>query len=71
MNEQAIEEECRKKFFMTVDELAALMRLGRTSTYKYVESNECPFNRIFVGSRITIPTKTFFEWYDGLKNENK
>ena len=69
MEETRIEDECRTKCFITVGELALLMRISKSLAYKYVESDGCPFNRIFVGNRITIPTKTFFEWYDGLQNE--
>ena len=68
MRAEKMDEEYREKLFITVDELAVLMRIGRTSAYKYVKSDSCPFQRLIVGQRITIPTNAFFAWYDGLKN---
>ena len=62
--------EYRKQMFITVEELAKIMRLSRSMAYKYVESSMCPFYREQIGTRIIIPTNTFFEWYDKLSNES-
>ena len=60
----------RDQMFITVEELSKIMRLSRSMAYKYVESCECPFYREQIGTRIIIPTNTFFQWYDSLSNEN-
>jgi excisionase family DNA binding protein len=62
-------QDLRNEAFITVDELATIMRISRSMAYKYVKSRECPFNRQQIGTRILIPTKTFFQWYDSLENE--
>lgn len=59
----------KKQLFITVDELSKIMRISRSMAYKYVESSDCPFYREQIGRRIVIPTKTFFDWYDSLENE--
>lgn len=59
----------REMMFITVEELAKILRISRTMAYKYVESSDCPFYRERIGKRVIIPTKTFFQWYDSLTNE--
>ena len=67
---EALEKiDYREQMFLTVEELGKILRISRTMAYKYVESMECPFYREKIGTRIIIPTKTFFEWYDSLTNE--
>ena len=61
-------EEYKSKMFLTVDELGNLLRISRSMAYKYVQSDACPFYCESIGKRIIIPTKTFFEWYDTLSN---
>jgi hypothetical protein len=62
-------QDFRNDMFITVDELATIMRISRSMAYQYVKSRECLFNRQQIGKRILIPTKTFFQWYDSLENE--
>lgn len=59
----------RDQMFITVEELGKILRISRTMAYKYVESPDCPFYRERIGKRVIIPTKTFFQWYDSLTNE--
>lgn len=59
----------REQMFITVEELGKILRISRTMAYKYVESVDCPFYRERIGKRVIIPTRTFFQWYDSLKNE--
>ena len=46
-----------KKETYTVDEIAKILDIGRTSAYELVKSNE--FKVIKIGTTIRIPTKSF------------
>jgi len=59
------------KDFITVNELAEIMGIGKSLAYQYVNSNSCPFTVLKVKTRYTIPTNSFYKWYDSLNQEEK
>lgn len=56
--------ELRSKMFITVSELADIMRFSKSFAYEYLKGNECPFPVYKAGSKLVIPCVAFFKWYD-------
>ncbi len=52
------------KFFMSVEELAEIMGISKSLAYIYVQNGNCPFDVVRINSRYTIPTISFWEWYN-------
>lgn len=48
--------------FLTVSEMAQLLRIGRSSAYELCNSNQFPVLR--VGKSIRIPKKGLHDWID-------
>lgn len=48
--------------FFTVNELAELLRIGRSSAYELCQRNEFPVVRI--GKNIRIPEQGLYNWID-------
>lgn len=57
-----VEENTTKKFY-TAEEVAEILRISRSTAYKYLNSDECPFNRMFIGKRVVVPVNAFEMWY--------
>lgn len=49
----------------TVEEIAAILDIGRTAAYKFVK--EADFRIIRIGNSIQIPKKSFEAWWDSFK----
>lgn len=49
----------------TVEEIAAILNIGRTTAYHLIK--EGPFKIIRIGNAIRIPRKSFDEWLDSLE----
>lgn len=49
----------------TVEEIAAILDIGRTAAYKFVK--EADFRIIRIGNSIRIPKKSFEAWWDSFK----
>lgn len=49
----------------TVEQVAALLNIGRTSAYQLV--NEGHFKMVRIGNAIRISKKSFDEWLDSLE----
>ena len=45
---------------LTVDEVAAILKVSKSTIYELARNPRFPCKRI--GSRIVIPTRKFFEW---------
>lgn len=60
-----MKEDLREKAVLTVEEVQALLRMGRTKTYAFLNSRACPVPVIRVGHQIRIPARQFFDWLDG------
>lgn len=56
--------DLRLKPLLTVKDLQLILGIGRTSTYKYLQSNP-PFRVEHINGRICIPSKDVFYWLDG------
>lgn len=55
----ADDEKITKKTY-TVDEIAVILDIGRTSAYDLIKENK--FKSIRIGTTIRIPIDTFNEW---------
>lgn len=61
----------REKDFLTVEEVAGILRIGKSSCYKLVKSPDCPFRVLFLERLIRIPANNFFNWYDSLAEQKE
>ena len=59
--------ELRQKPILTVEDLQIILRIGRTNAYSLVKNNP-PFRVLRVNKSIRIPSKSFFDWIEGTKN---
>jgi len=48
---------------LTVDEMAQILRIGRSSAYELCRQKEFPIVRI--GRSIRIPRRALYEWIEG------
>ena len=46
----------------TVEEVAAILDIGRTTAYKFIREEQ-PFKVIRIGNAIRIPKKAFEDWF--------
>ena len=53
-----------EKLFMSVEELAEILGVSKSLAYMYVQNEDCPFDVVRINSRYTIPTISFWEWYN-------
>jgi|COG998Drversion2_1049125.scaffolds.fasta_scaffold67497_2 excisionase family DNA binding protein len=53
----------RDEVVLTIEEVADLLRLGRTTTYEAVRRGEIPARRL--GHRILVPVPALLEWLQG------
>lgn len=56
----------REQLFLSVYEVADIMRMGKSKCYDYINSPDCPFKVVRIGRLKKIPSNSFFEWYDSL-----
>lgn len=61
----------REKDFLTVVEVAEILRIGKSKCYDLANSPDCPFNVVKFDRLIRIPTNNFFRWYDGLAEKEQ
>lgn len=61
---QQSEKDYRKDLFINMKEFSEITGYSRSKAYLFVRSSECPFKKVVIGKRITIPTTLFYEWYD-------
>lgn len=59
-------ENYREHDFLTVVEVAGILRMGKSKCYDLANSPDCPFNVIKLGRLTRIPSNNFYLWYDGL-----
>ena len=64
MNEQNKQPLPEKRTY-TVEEIAAIIGIGRTSAYQLVKEGH--FKMIRIGNAIRISKKSFDEWLDSLE----
>ena len=64
MNEQDKRPFPEKRTY-TVDQIAAILGIGRTSAYKLVKEGH--FKMIRIGTAIRISKKSFDDWLDSLE----
>ncbi len=63
----ADKESVQERRTYRVEDIAKILNIGRTSSYKLV--NEGHFHSVRVGNSIRISKKSFDEWLDALKTE--
>ena len=57
----------RNQAFLIPVEVGNILRIGENSLYAFLASDECPFPVYRMSSQIIrIPSKAFWNWYDGL-----
>lgn len=61
----------REKDFLTVLEVAEILRMGKSKAYDFVNSAGCPFNVVKFDHLIRIPTNNFIKWYDSLEEKQE
>ena len=59
-NKQRIIEPCDDKRVYTVNEVAAILRVSRTSAYRFIKTGQ--FKSIYVGTMLRISKESFDEW---------
>ncbi|MBO8136768.1 MAG: helix-turn-helix domain-containing protein [Desulfotomaculum sp.] len=47
---------------MTIPEVAKILRIGEARAYEYARQRIFPV--FYLGRRVRVPTKQFFEWLD-------
>lgn len=63
--------ESREKDFLTVVEVAEILRIGKSKCYDLVNSPDCPFNVVKLGRVTRIPSNNFDRWYDSLQEKQE
>jgi excisionase family DNA binding protein len=58
--QRIIEPSGDNKRVYTVDEIAAILRVSRTSAYRFVKSGK--FKAVYVGTMLRISKESFDEW---------
>nr|WP_308626156.1 helix-turn-helix domain-containing protein [uncultured Eisenbergiella sp.] len=61
----------REKDFLTVEEVAGILRIGKSKCYDLVKSPDCPFRVLPVGRLIRVPANNFFNWYDSFAEQKE
>lgn len=61
----------REKDFLTVEEVAGILRIGKSKCYQLVKSPDCPFRVLPLQRLIRIPANNFFKWYDGFAEQKE
>ena len=62
--------DLRNQEALTVEEVALILRMGRTSAYEWMKKGP-PFPLIRVANKLLrIPTRPFFAWFDGRETNN-
>lgn len=57
--------------FMSVDEVAKILGIGKSLAYDYLSSKDCPFAVVRIKSRYAVPYNSFSEWYENLTDNKK
>lgn len=56
----------REHEFLTVYEVADILRMGKSKCYDLVNSPGCPFKVLKIGRLTRVPANSFYKWYDSL-----
>ncbi len=57
--------------FMSVDEVAKILGIGKSLAYDYLSSEDCPFKVVRIKSRYAVPYNSFSKWYENLTDNKK
>lgn len=57
--------------FLTVPEVADILRIGKSKCYGLANSPGCPFNVVKLGRLTRIPANSFYKWYSSLGENEK
>lgn len=58
--QRIIETSGDNKRVYTIDEIAAILRVSRTSAYRFVKSGK--FKSVYIGTMLRISKESFDEW---------
>ena len=59
-SKQRITMPCTDKRVYTVDEIAAILRVSRTSAYRFIKTGK--FKSVYVGTMLRISKESFDNW---------
>lgn len=59
-------EKYKGQAFLTVLEVAEILRISKSQVYNLVNAENCMFTVVKIGRRKLVPTNDFIRWYEGL-----